>query len=93
MTLGAILAILPLQITVFASSAWCALGAAFRVRGLAGVTVRAVNRLGNLPDFACRTLEAFQQPRLVAELAGQARQTRRFALRVLVEAFRTLVTA
>ena len=34
---------------------------------------------------------AFQQPRLVAKLAGQARQTRRLALRVLVEAFRTIV--
>ena len=35
---------------------------------------------------------AFQQPRLVAELAGQARQARRLTLRVLVEACRTVVT-
>ena len=36
---------------------------------------------------------AFQQPRLVAELAGQARQARRLTLRVLVEAFRTIVAS
>ena len=36
---------------------------------------------------------AFQQPRLVAELAGQARQARRLTLRVLVEACRTVVAS
>ena len=91
MTLGAILAVLPLHVAVSARAARRALGAAFRIRGLAGVTVRAVDRLGSLADFAYRTLVAFQQPRLVAELAGQARQARRLTLRVLVEAFRTIV--
>ena len=78
-------------ITVISGRNSFALGTAFRIRGLAGVAVRAVSRLGSLADFAYRTLVAFQQPRLVAKLAGQARQTRRLALRVLVEAFRTIV--
>ena len=34
----------------------------------------------------------FQQPRLVAELAGQARQARRLALRVLVVTLGAVVT-
>ena len=87
----AILAILPLHVAVSARAARCALGAAFRVRGFAGITVRAVGRLGSIADFANRTLVAFPQPRLVAELAGQARQTRRLTLRVLVEACRAVV--
>ena len=91
MTLGAILAVLPLHVAVSARTAWCALGAAFRTRGLAGITVRAVGRLGSIADFANRTLVAFQQPRLIAELAGQAWQARRLTLRVLVEAFRTII--
>ena len=45
LTFVAILAILPLHVAVSARAARRALGAAFRVRGLAGVTVRAVSRL------------------------------------------------
>ena len=87
----AILALLPLHVAVSARAARRALGAAFRVRGLAGGTVRAVGRLRRSTDLAYRTLVTFQQPRLVAELAGQARKARRLTLRVLIEAFRTIV--
>ena len=88
----AILAILPLHVAVSARTARRALGAAFRIRRLAGVTVRAVSRLRRSTDLAYRTLVAFQQPRLVAELAGQARQARRLTLRVLVVAHGAIVT-
>ena len=47
----AILAILPLHVAVSARAAWCAPGAAFRIRRLTGGTVGTASCSGNIADF------------------------------------------